>query len=103
MKIHFPFKGLILTGFTAAISLGAILPPSDISYWVNAVEGMQLSSATLAFIKFHLSIPITYHTLNGVRHLFWDNGKFLKMDEVYKTGWAVVGLSILSAMLLAVL
>lgn len=64
---------------------------------------MQLSAATLAFIKFYLALPVTFHTLNGVRHLSWDNGKFLKINEVYKTGYTVLGLSVVSALILAAL
>lgn len=91
---------MVLTGFASALCLGAVLPPNDISYWVTAIEGMQLSGVTLAFIKFYIALPATYHTLNGIRHLFWDNGRFLKLNDVYKTGWTVVGLSVVSALIL---
>lgn len=94
---------MVLSGFATALCVGAILPPNDISYWITAAESMQLGAATLAFIKFYVALPATFHTLNGVRHLFWDNGKFLQLDQVYKTGWAVVALSIVSALILAAL
>lgn len=94
---------MVLSGFATALCIGAVLPPNDISYWISAVESMQLSAATLAFIKFYVALPATFHTLNGIRHLAWDNGKFLKLKEVYSTGWTVVGLSVLSALILAAL
>lgn len=93
----------MLSGFATALWFGAVLPPNDISYWITAAESLQLSFPTLAFIKFYVALPATYHTLNGVRHLLWDNGKFLKLDEVYKTGYTVVGLSIITALILSVL
>lgn len=90
-----------MSGFATALWFGAVLPPNDISYWVTAAEGLQLNAATLAFIKFYIALPVTFHTLNGVRHLSWDNGKFLQLNEVYKTGYIVCGLAVLSALALA--
>ncbi|XP_031641004.1 succinate dehydrogenase cytochrome b560 subunit, mitochondrial-like [Contarinia nasturtii] len=101
ISISHRISGLALTGFAACLCIGAVLPPNDISYWLTAIEGMQLNAATLAFIKFYLALPVTFHTLNGVRHLFWDNGKFLNLNEVYKTGYTVLGLSVVSALILA--
>ena len=34
-----------------------------------------------------------YHFYNGIRHLFWDVNLLLDIDGVYKSGWAVVGLT----------
>jgi len=36
-----------------------------------------------------------YHFLNGVRHLRWDMGKGLGLGESARTGWYVVGGSVL--------
>lgn len=94
---------MILSGFATALWFGAVMPPNDISYWIELAENLQLSTSTLAFIKFYVALPATYHTFNGVRHLFWDNGKFLTINEVYSTGYSVVALSILSALGLAAL
>lgn len=94
-------KGLILTGYAGALCLGAVLPPNDISYWVTAIESMQLSGPTLAFIKFYVALPATYHTFNGIRHLAWDNGQNLQLKDVYRTGYIVLALSVLSAFGLA--
>lgn len=35
-----------------------------------------------------------YHTLNGVRHLFWDAGKGLELQAVYQGGYVVWGGSV---------
>jgi succinate dehydrogenase / fumarate reductase cytochrome b subunit len=32
-----------------------------------------------------------YHFLNGIRHLLWDTGYGLDIPTVYKTGYAVLG------------
>lgn len=54
-------------------------------------------------MKFGVALPFTYHAFNGVRHLVWDLGKELSNKQVNQTGWAVVGLSVVSAAILAAL
>ncbi|KAI8583420.1 hypothetical protein K450DRAFT_223580 [Umbelopsis ramanniana AG] len=44
-------------------------------------------------IKTTVAFPFVFHCLNGVRHLIWDTGRFLTVDGVYKTGYAVLGSS----------
>ena len=40
-----------------------------------------------------------FHTLNGVRHLVWDTGRGFDLGMVTKTGWAVVGGSVVLTLL----
>ncbi|CAB1317083.1 unnamed protein product [Coregonus sp. 'balchen'] len=47
--------------------------------------------------KFGIAFPVSYHTLNGIRHLFWDSGKGFKIPEVYRSGYVVIVLSILTS------
>jgi succinate dehydrogenase (ubiquinone) cytochrome b560 subunit len=49
------------------------------------------AKATLAF-------PFFFHAMNGLRHLAWDLGFGYKNKTVIQTGWAVVGLSVVSAL-----
>lgn len=51
--------------------------------------------------KFTVAFPFTFHGLNGVRHLVWDMGRELSNKQVQRTGWAVVGLSVTGAAILA--
>lgn len=89
--------GIALTGYAAALGLGALVLPNDLAAWITVIEGLQLSAPTLAAAKFTLAFPATYHTLNGVRHLCWDNGLFLQLSEVYTTGWLMLALAVVSA------
>jgi succinate dehydrogenase / fumarate reductase cytochrome b subunit len=41
-------------------------------------------------ILFILTFCLVYHLCNGVRHLFWDIGKGLELESVYRSGWTVV-------------
>lgn len=86
-----------------------------VAYLVSPLLGWHLDSANLASvfgalplaIKFGLksliAFPFTFHSINGVRHLMWDLGKAFTNQAVIRTGWAVVGMSIASALALVAL
>jgi len=52
-------------------------------------------------IQFAIAMPFTFHSVNGLRHLTWDLGKQFTNQQVIRTGWAAVGLSVASAFALA--
>lgn len=94
---------MALSGFAAALAITTLVLPHDFSYYVTVVEGLKLSVPTLALIKYFIALPATYHTINGVRHLLWDSGKFLKLNEVYLTGYITLALSVVAALTLTAL
>jgi len=85
------------------------------AYLISPLLGWHLESASIAAafgalplaakfaVKLGVALPFTYHAFNGVRHLVWDLGKQLTNKQVIKTGWTVVGLSVTSAVALALL
>ena len=49
-------------------------------------------------------LSLSYHLLNGIRHLFWDTGLGLEIRQAYAGGWAVlIGAVLLTAAVLGVL
>lgn len=94
---------MTLSGLATVLAVNALVSPTDFSYVITAIEGLQLSAPTLAFIKFYIALPATYHTCNGVRHLLWDNAKFLKINEVYTTGYIMLGVAVTLAGILTTL
>lgn len=46
-------------------------------------------------VLFAMSLALVYHLLNGLRHLLWDSGSAMDIPSVYRTGYAVVGLTLL--------
>nr|POE87340.1 succinate dehydrogenase cytochrome b subunit, mitochondrial [Quercus suber] len=54
-------------------------------------------------VKSLVALPFTFHSFNGLRHLAWDTASMISNQKVNQTGWAVVGLSIVSAVGLAFL
>jgi succinate dehydrogenase (ubiquinone) cytochrome b560 subunit len=85
------------------------------AYLVSPLFGWQLDTASMAAAfaswpviaqvaaKMSLAFPFAFHGLNGVRHLAWDLGYFLKNLQVIRTGWLVVGLSVVSSLALAMM
>jgi succinate dehydrogenase / fumarate reductase cytochrome b subunit len=46
-------------------------------------------------------VSLSYHLLNGIRHLVWDSGHALDLRSAYTGGWLVlIGTVILAAVLL---
>jgi len=65
-----------------------------------ACLGGWIGKLTLIACVFALS----FHLLNGIRHLVWDTGRALDIRTAYTAGWLVlIGTVILSAVLLGVL
>ena len=85
------------------------------AYLVAPYLGWHLETAVLAaafakwpvILQFLVKAPVawlfTFHSFNGVRHLTWDTASMINNKQVNQTGWAVVGLSAVSALMLAVL
>ena len=40
-----------------------------------------------------------YHLCNGIRHLFWDAGYGFELKDAYRSGWIVVGVSLVATAL----
>jgi succinate dehydrogenase (ubiquinone) cytochrome b560 subunit len=84
------------------------------AYLVSPLFGWHLDSATLATAfgslpvaakvaaKFSMAFPLTFHGLNGVGHLVWDTGRRFERKQIVTQGWTIVGLSVASAVYLAV-
>lgn len=95
--------GCALTGYAAIFAIAAITCPDGANSVVSAIEGLHLGGVTLAALKFTLAFPFAFHSVNGVRHLFWDLGKFLTIKEVYTTGYAMLLVSTVMAIALTMM
>ncbi len=85
------------------------------AYLVSPLFGWHLDTASLAAgfaswpvaaqvaAKMAVALPFTFHSWNGIRHLVWDVGAALNNQQVIRTGWAVVGLTVVSSLGLALL
>jgi len=82
------------------LAVGTLL----LTYWLVALASGEAAYAqALACISSPIgqlallgwSFSLYFHLCNGVRHLFWDAGYGFELDTTYRSGYAVVLLSVL--------
>lgn len=95
-------------GTGLVLSLGAIA----FVWWLVAAAGGEESYARAAavFSAAWFKVPLTiwafcffYHLCNGIRHLFWDMGYGFDPEQIQRTGWTVVAVSIIATLVYLVL
>ena len=92
LSISHRIAGILLSGVSIILPIGLYF----FSFGENVFNDFlsffnhYLFKILLIFIIFILS----YHLLNGIRHLFWDLGIGLEMRESYISGYLVIFLSI---------
>ena len=83
-----------------ALSSGTIL----LAIWLLCLAGGQESFAIAQMVTSHwfgqlvlfgYSVALFYHMCNGIRHLFWDAGKGLEIESVYRSGRIALGVAAL--------
>ena len=82
------------------LSIGALL----LAYWLLAISA---GPATYAKVLIHINawygkllliasaFSLYYHLCNGIRHLFWDAGLGLEIKTAYRSGYAVIIITLL--------
>ena len=76
--------------------------------WHLDTHSIAAGFASLPFIlqfglKAIYALPFTFHSFNGLRHLMWDTGSGITNKQVIVTGWTVIGISVASALGLALI
>ena len=79
---------------TSSYAVGLV----DTASLVTFFAGLPVA-AKVAF-KAVAGVPFAFHAWNGVRHMVWDSGHEANIKGVYKTGYAVLGLTAVSALAL---
>ncbi|XP_056600728.1 succinate dehydrogenase cytochrome b560 subunit, mitochondrial [Triplophysa dalaica] len=101
MSILHRGTGVGLSGGIAAFAVASLVLPENYPLYLDLIHSMSYGPQFLAFSKFALAFPMAYHTFNGVRHLIWDVGKGFKVPEVYRSGYFVIALTVLTSVALA--
>jgi len=83
-------------GITVTYALGSILG-TGIDSNVIADTFHSLSTPVQYALKSLATLPFFFHFGNGIRHFIWDAGKELTLKGVYRTGYAVIGFTLLSS------
>ena len=96
-SIFHRFTGICLSLGAVLLSLWTVLIALGPYYYLK----FQVLSTLIAFkiFLFLWTLTVFYHLYNGIRYLFWSYGKMMDLSVVYKSGYAVIILSILSTLL----
>lgn len=84
-----------------ALAVGALV----LAGWLLAIAGSAdwfehfrrfLAAWYGQVLLFAFTACLAYHLFNGLRHLAWDMGKGFDIPDVYKSGYAVILLTVLT-------
>lgn len=103
MSVSHRTTGIILSSYAMFLGLGTLFVPGGMPCVLEIISELNLPAVLLYSAKFLIAFPVTYHTVNGLRHLAWDLGMFLTIKKVYSTGYAAVALAAISAAAAALL
>lgn len=77
----------LATGFYAASGIYAFVPIDSTSLVTSIYQFPTL----VLLAKAALSYSLSYHFVNGIRHLLWDAGFFLSVKGVYAGAYVLLG------------
>jgi len=78
-------------------------------WWLAALSGgpeayqamsERLSGPPGIVLAFTGLFSLTFHFFNGIRHLFWDTGRLLGIENAYRSGWLVLATTVISTAIL---
>jgi succinate dehydrogenase / fumarate reductase, cytochrome b subunit len=83
-----------------ALAAGTVLL---VAWIVGAAKGPDAFAVVSGFLRnpvglvllFGWSVALFYHLANGIRHLFWDAGYGFELTAAYRSGWMVIGATVL--------
>ncbi|XP_054625406.1 succinate dehydrogenase cytochrome b560 subunit, mitochondrial [Dunckerocampus dactyliophorus] len=103
MSITHRGTGIGLSGAISAFALAALVMPGSYPHYLDLIHSLSIGPFLIGLAKFGIAFPVSFHTYNGIRHLCWDIGKGFKIPEVYRTGYTVIGLSVITSIAVTLL
>ena len=76
----------LLTGWLIVLAMG-LGPYTIFMEYLTSWWGKTLLWIIVASLYYHLA--------NGIRHLLWDAGYGFKLPDVYRSGWIVLGFTLM--------
>ena len=96
MSISHRFTGVILSMLLVLMPLFFFILALGDEYF--AILIMILDHFLVKLILYGTIFIISYHLLNGIRHLFWDMGIGLSIKQSYMSGYLVIIFSTLTTL-----
>ncbi|KAK3585688.1 hypothetical protein CHS0354_020254 [Potamilus streckersoni] len=101
LSVTHRMTGIILTAPFIVGPIAYLFASKDFGTYLNMMKSVPtFGEPLIQMVKFALALSFSFHLLNGVRHLAWDAMYGFELSTVYKTGYAVLGLSIIFTMVL---
>jgi succinate dehydrogenase / fumarate reductase cytochrome b subunit len=108
LSIYKPEQNMVMSISHRITGVGLTLGAGLVSWWLLAaatsaeqfalVDGL-LTSWLGALVLLGSVAALWYHTLNGVRHLWWDTGRGYALDQVDRSGKLVlIGTAVLTVL-----
>jgi len=94
LSLQHRLTGIGMGVLVNAAAIALFVTPQDFTTLMTMLKDLELNPAILFAVRFIMCYPLTYHYINGIRHLAWDAGKGFPLKEVYKTGKFVQALAI---------
>jgi len=92
MSITHRISGVVLSSGTVLLAFWLMMLGSGEAGFATAQ--MILSHPAGMLVLAGYSAALFYHGCNGVRHLFWDMGKGLTIEALYRSGRLTIGLAV---------
>ena len=93
MSIAHRITGIMLAGGTLLLVWWLVaLAMGPVAY--GRAQGF-IASPIGILMMFGWTVALFYHLANGIRHLFWDAGYGFDIPTVYRSGYAVLALTVL--------
>ncbi|MEO1495005.1 MAG: succinate dehydrogenase, cytochrome b556 subunit [Pseudomonadota bacterium] len=112
LQVYRPQWTSMLSILNRITGVGMALGAVFIVWWLLAaatdaeyfefVNGL-LTSWLGSLIWIGLAWALSYHTLNGIRHLWWDTGNGFDLDQVELSGKVVVAASVVVTVLIVLI
>lgn len=102
LQVYRPQLTSILSILHRMTGVGLAVGTLLLVYWLAAAASGPDAFATAQglvgsflgrLLLFGWTFSLFFHLCNGVRHLAWDAGYGFELEQVYRSGWFVVGAS----------
>jgi succinate dehydrogenase / fumarate reductase cytochrome b subunit len=92
MSIMHRISGAALASGTVLIVLWLVMLAAGADWFALAAGALAHPLGKL--VLFGYSLALVYHGLNGVRHMVWDLCIGLEVDQVYRSGYLVLAMTV---------
>ncbi|XP_041373128.1 succinate dehydrogenase cytochrome b560 subunit, mitochondrial-like [Gigantopelta aegis] len=86
-------SGVTMSLAISGVAITLMCLPSDFCTYFDMIKDLNVPPLIIYAFKYALAGPVTYHYLNGFRHLAWDGGVGFGLKELYKSAYFVMALT----------